>query len=65
MSDQSPVTAGAVQSLAAVAELGISRERQAALVPSLAGLVDAANALSARMAEADRGIVPMLRFPGR
>ena len=65
MSDPSPVTAGAVQSLAAVADLTMSRERQAALLPPLSVLVDAANALSARMAEADRGIVPMLRFPGR
>ena len=65
MSDQSPVTAGTVQSLAAVADLAISRERQAALVPPLSVLIAAANALSARMADADRGIVPMLRFPGR
>ena len=65
MTDQTPITAGAIASLAAVADLAISRDRQAALVPPMSVLVAAANVLSARMAEADRGIVPMLRFPGR
>ena len=65
MSDQNPITAGAIASLAAAADLAISRDRQAALVTPLSVLVAAANVLSARMAEADRGIVPMLRFPGR
>lgn len=65
MSDQTPITAGAIASLAAVADLTISLDRQAALVPPLSALIAAANVLGARMAEADRGIVPMLRFPGR
>lgn len=65
MSDQTSITAGAIASLAAVADLTISLDRQAALVPPMSALIAAANALSARMAEADRGIVPMLRFPGR
>lgn len=65
MSDQTPINAGTIASLAAAAALAISRDRQAALVPPMSVLVAAANVLSARMAEADRGIVPMLRFPGR
>lgn len=65
MSDQTSITAGAIASLAAVADLTISLDRQAALVPPLSALIAAANVLGARMAEADRGIVPMLRFPGR
>ena len=65
MHDHSPVTPEVMASLAAVAKLPIGRDRERALVPSLAVLVDAANALSARMAAGERGIVPMLRFPGR
>jgi hypothetical protein len=65
MTDPRPVTAATVRSLSEVASLPLSPERQAALLPSLAILIEAANALSARMAASDRAILPLLRFPER
>ena len=66
MKSDDPVTRETVERLCVQADLPLAPERQARLVPMLAGLIAAANELSRKMAAtAHQSILPILRFPER